>query len=90
MVISKTGEKTVCERPIPKLISFEITADNHGLSKNEPVNNNKRADETHILNSRETILTGVMVDYSSTGRSVESDANVTISTQTFLYLNAFL
>ena len=89
-MISKTGEKTVCERPKPKLISFEITTDNHGLSKNEPVNNNKRADETHILNSRETILTGVMVDYSSTGRSVESDANVTISTQTFLYLNAFL
>ena len=89
-MISKTGEKTVFERPIPKLISFEITTDNHGRSKNEPVNNNKRADETHLLNSRETILTGVMADYSSTGRSVECDVNVTISTQTFLYLNVFL
>ena len=31
-----------------------------------------------------------MVDYSSTGGSVESDVNVTISTQVYRYLNVFL
>ena len=31
-----------------------------------------------------------MVDYSSTGESVESDVNVTISAQVYLYLNVFL
>ena len=52
VVISKTGEETVCQCPIQKLISFEITTDNHELSDNKPVNDSKRADETHILNSR--------------------------------------
>ena len=52
VVISKTGEKTVCQRPVQKLIPFEITTDNHELSCNKPVNDSKRADETHILNSR--------------------------------------
>ena len=52
VVISKTGEKTVCQRPVQKLIPFEITTDNHELSINEPVKDSKRADETHILNSR--------------------------------------
>ena len=31
-----------------KLIPFEITTDNHELSSNKPVNDSKRADETHI------------------------------------------
>ena len=52
VVISKTGEKTVYQRPVQKLIPFEITTDNHELSCNKPVNYSKRADETHILNSR--------------------------------------
>ena len=52
VVISKTGEETVCQGLIQKLISFEITADNHELIDNKPVNDSKRADETHILNSR--------------------------------------
>ena len=52
VVISKTGEKTVCQRPVQKLIPFEITTDNHERSINEPVKDSKRAYETHILNSR--------------------------------------
>ena len=44
----KLGEKT----SIKNLTSFEITTDNHRLSYNKPVNDSKRADETHILNSR--------------------------------------
>ena len=31
-----------------------------------------------------------MADYSSAGRSVESDVNVTISTQACIYFNVFL
>ena len=52
VVISKTGEKTVCQRSIQKLIPFHITKDNHELSNNKPVNDGEREDETHILNSR--------------------------------------
>ena len=52
VVISKTGEKTECQRQIQKLKSFEITSNNHKLNDNKPVNNSKRADKTHILNSR--------------------------------------
>ena len=52
MVISKTGEKTVCQRPMQKLIPFEITTDNREHSTNKPVNHSKRADEMHILGSR--------------------------------------
>ena len=52
MVISKTEEKTVCQRPIQKLIPFELTTDNRELSNNKPVNDSKGTDETHILNSR--------------------------------------
>ena len=52
VVISKTGEQTVCQRSIQKLIPFVITTDNHELSNNKPVNDKKRAYETHILNSR--------------------------------------
>ena len=52
MVISKTGEKTVCQRPIQKLIAFEITTDKLELSDNKLVNDSKRAHETRILNSR--------------------------------------
>ena len=52
MVICKTGEKTVCQRPMQKLISFGITADSHELSNNKLVNDSKRADETHVINSR--------------------------------------
>ena len=51
VVISKIGEKTVCQRPMQKLIPFEITTDNHELSDNKLANDSKRADETHILNS---------------------------------------
>ena len=52
VVVSKTGEKTVCQRPIQKLITFEITTDNLELSDNKPVNDSKTAHETRILNSR--------------------------------------
>ena len=52
VVISKTEEKTVFQRPIQKLIPFELTADNRELSNNKPVNDSKGTDETHILNSR--------------------------------------
>ena len=52
MVISKTGEKTVCQRPMQKLIPFEITTDNLEHSNNKPVNDIKGADEMHILGSR--------------------------------------
>ena len=52
VVISKTEEKTVCQRPIQKLIPFELTTDNRELSNNKPVNDSKGKDETHILNSR--------------------------------------
>ena len=52
VVISKTREKTVCQRPIQKLIPFKIITDNRELSNNKPVNDSKGADETHILNSR--------------------------------------
>ena len=47
-VISKTGEKSVCQRPIQK---FEIATDNSERSNNEPVNDSKGADEAHILNT---------------------------------------
>ena len=52
VVISKTEEKTVCQRPIQKLIPFELTTDNRELSNNKPVNDSKGEDERHILNSR--------------------------------------
>ena len=52
VVISKTGEKTVCQRPMQKLIPFEINTDRRELSNNKPVNDSKGADETHILNSK--------------------------------------
>ena len=52
VVTSKTEEKGVCQRPIQKLIPFELTADNRELSNNKPVNNSKGEYETHILNSR--------------------------------------
>ena len=52
VVISKTGQKKVCHRPVQKIIPFEITTDNHELSDNKPVSDSKRADETHILSSR--------------------------------------
>ena len=52
VVISKTEEKTVCQRPIQKLIPFEITADNWELSNKKRVIDSKGADETHILNTR--------------------------------------
>ena len=52
VVTSKTEEKGVCQRPIQKLIPFELTADNGELSNNKPVNDSKGEDETHILNSR--------------------------------------
>ena len=52
MVISKTEEKTVCQRPIQKLILFELPTDNRDLSNNKPVSDSKGTDETHILNSR--------------------------------------
>ena len=55
VVISKTEEKTVCQRPIQKLIPFELTTDNRELSNNKPVNDSKGEDETHILNSRKPI-----------------------------------
>ena len=55
VVISKTEEKTVFQRPIQKLIPFELTADNRELSNNKPVNDSKGEDETHILNSRKPI-----------------------------------
>ena len=48
MAISQTGEKTVCQSPIRKLIPFETTTDNHKLSNNKPVNGSKRTDEMHI------------------------------------------
>ena len=48
----KSWKKTVCQRPLQNLIPFEITADNHELGNNKPVNDSKKADETHILNSR--------------------------------------
>ena len=38
VVISKTGEETVSQRPIQKLISLKITTANHELSDNKPVN----------------------------------------------------
>ena len=102
VVISKTEEKTVCQRPIQKLIQFELTTDNRELSNNKPVNDSKGEDETHILNSRKPTrkakeegqylreLQTDMVDYSSTGGSVESDVNVTTSTEAYRYLNVFL
>ena len=43
---------TISQRPIQKLIPFEITTGNHELSDNKPVSDSKREDETHILNSR--------------------------------------
>ena len=52
VAISKIGEKTVCQRPIQKLIPFEITADNWELSNKKRVIDSKGADETHILNTR--------------------------------------
>ena len=52
VVISKTREKTVYQRPVQKLIPFEMTTDNHEGRINEPVKDSKRADEKHILNSR--------------------------------------
>ena len=52
MVTSKTEEKTVCQRPIQKLIPFELTTDNRELSNNKPVKDSKGEDERHILNSR--------------------------------------
>ena len=52
VVISKTEEKLVFQRPIQKLIPFELTADNRELSNNKPVNDSKGTDQTHILNSR--------------------------------------
>ena len=52
VVISKTGEKTVRQRPMQKLIPFEINVDRRELSNNKPVNDSKGADETHILNSK--------------------------------------
>ena len=51
VVISKTEVKTVCQRPIQKLIPFEITTDNRELSNNKPVNDSKEADETHIYST---------------------------------------
>ena len=39
VVISKTEEKTVCQRPIQKLIPFELPTDNRDRSNNKPVNN---------------------------------------------------
>ena len=47
-------EKKVWQRPIHKLMPFEITADNHEISNNKPVNDSKSADETRILNGRIT------------------------------------
>ena len=38
VVISKTEEKTVCQRPMQKLIPSELTTDNRELSNNKPVN----------------------------------------------------
>ena len=38
VVISKTAGKTVCQRPIQKLIPFEITTNKRELSNNKPVN----------------------------------------------------
>ena len=52
VVTSKTEEKTVCQRPIQKLIPFELTRDNRELSNNKPVKDSKWADETHRFNSR--------------------------------------
>ena len=56
VAISQTGEKTVCQSPIQKLIPFETTTDNHKLSNNKPVNGSKRTDEMHILKSRRPTL----------------------------------
>ena len=55
VVTSKTEEKGVCQRPIQKLIPFELTAGNRELSNNKPVNDSKGEDETHILNSGKPI-----------------------------------
>ena len=52
VVISKTGEKTVCQSPIQKLIPFKITTENRELSNNKPVIDSKGADERHLLSSR--------------------------------------
>ena len=52
VVTSKTEEKTVCQRPIQKLIPFELTTDNRELSNNKPIKDSKGEDERHILNSR--------------------------------------
>ena len=52
VVISKTGGKTVYQRPIQTLIPFKITTDNHEPSDHKPVNDSKKANKTHILNSR--------------------------------------
>ena len=41
VVISKTEEKTVCQRPIQKLIPFELTTDNRELSNNKSFNDSK-------------------------------------------------
>ena len=41
VVISKTEEKTVCQRPIQKLIQFELTTDIRELSNNKPVNDSE-------------------------------------------------
>ena len=52
VVISKTEEKTVFQRPIQKLTPFELTTDYRELSNSKPVNDSKGTDEVHILNSR--------------------------------------
>ena len=41
VVISKTEEKTVCQRLIQKLIQFELTTDTRELSNNKPVNDSE-------------------------------------------------
>ena len=41
VVISKTEEKTVCQRLIQKLIQFELTTDIRELSNNKPVNDSE-------------------------------------------------
>ena len=41
VVISKTEEKTVCQRLIQKLIQFELSTDIRELSNNKPVNDSE-------------------------------------------------
>ena len=50
-VVSKTGEKTFCQRPLQKLIPFEIVDDNENTD-DKYKDNDRRADETHINNDR--------------------------------------